>query len=67
VSGELLVYGRTDYSEPLTERGTAATDEDVLATHPGPWVELVAFPREAVQWIIRDGEDAESERAVAAA
>jgi hypothetical protein len=66
VTREILVFGRTDYAEPLTERGEAGADEDVLAVHPGEWVELVAFPRSAVHWIIRDGEDAESERAVRA-
>ncbi len=64
MTGESLVFGRTDYAEPLTERGTVATGEDPLATCPGPWVELVVFPQEAVHWIVRDGEDAESERAV---
>lgn len=59
---ELLVFGRTEYAEPLTERGAAPTVDDVLETRPGSWVELVAFPRNAVHWIIRDGEDAESER-----
>jgi hypothetical protein len=67
VTGELLVFGRTEYAEPLTERGTAPMGEDVLAAFPGPWVELVTFPRDAVHWIIRDGEDAESERRVPAA
>jgi hypothetical protein len=67
VKGELLVFGRTEYAEPLTERGTATLGEDVLAAFPGPWVELVTFPRDAVHWIIRDGEDAESERPVPAA
>jgi hypothetical protein len=66
VSGELLVFGRTEYAEPLTERGTAAAGDDVLAIHPGAWVELVVFPHEAVHWIVRDGEDVESERAVRA-
>ena len=66
MTGELLVFGRTEYAEPLTERGDAAPGEDVLATHPGPWVELVAFPRSAVHWIIRDGEDTERERRVRA-
>lgn len=66
MTGELLVFGRTEYAEPLTERGTAAAGDDVLATYPGSWVELVVFPREAVHWIVRDGEDAESERAVRA-
>jgi hypothetical protein len=58
---ELLVFGRMEYAEPLTERGTAATRDDVLSAHPGEWVELVAVPRGALHWIIREGEDAESE------
>jgi hypothetical protein len=66
VTGELVVFGRTEYAEPLTERGDAGEGEDVLATHPGEWVELVAFPGSAVHWIIRDGEDAENEHAVRA-
>jgi hypothetical protein len=64
--GEVLVFGRTEYAEPLTERGTAAPGGDVLAAHPGAWVELVAFPCAAVHWIIRDSEDAESEQPVRA-
>ena len=64
MTGELLVFGRTEYAEPLTDRGVAAAGDDVLAAHPGAWVELVVFPREAVHWIVRDGEDAESERTV---
>ena len=63
---ELLVFGRTEYAEPLTERGVAASEDDVLDSYPGPWVELVAFPRSAVHWIVRDGEDAESEHTVRA-
>jgi hypothetical protein len=63
---ELLVFGRTEYAEPLSERGLAATEDDVLEAYPGSWVELVAFPRSAVHWIIRDGEDAESELTVRA-
>jgi hypothetical protein len=62
VTDELLVFGRTEYAEPLTERGVAPTVDEALETQPGSWVELVAFPRSAVHWIIRDGEDAESER-----
>lgn len=61
---ELLVFGRTEYAEPLTKRGTAANEEDVLRAFQGEWVELVAFPRGAAHWIIRDGEDAESEQPV---
>jgi hypothetical protein len=63
VMDELLVFGRTEYAEPLTARGTAAPGGDVRAAHPGEWVELVAFPHGAVHWIIRDGEDAENEAA----
>lgn len=66
MTGALLVFGRTEYAEPLTERGSAAADADVRATYPGEWVELVVFPREAVHWIVRDGEDVESERSVRA-
>jgi len=66
VSGELLVFGRTEYAEPLTEQGAADAGDDVRALYPGSWVELVVFPREAVHWIVRDGEDAESEHAVRA-
>jgi hypothetical protein len=63
---EVLVFGRTEYAEPLTSRGTVARGDDVLAARPEPWVELVAFRQSAVHWIIRDGEDAENEAAVRA-
>jgi hypothetical protein len=63
---EVLVFGRTEYAEPLTERGAAEPGGDVLAAHPGAWVELVTFPRSAVHWIIRDGEDVENEAPVRA-
>jgi hypothetical protein len=63
---DVYVYGRTEYAEPLTERGTAARSDDVLRMYPGEWVELVAFPASAVHWIIRDSEDAERESAVSA-
>ena len=61
---ELLVFGRTAYAEPLTERGAATTGDDLLETYPGPWVELVAFPASALHWIVRDGEEAGLERRV---
>jgi hypothetical protein len=63
---ELLVFGRTEYAEPLIARATAAPGDDVLAANPAEWVELVSFPLSAVQWIIRDGEDAVNETAVRA-
>jgi hypothetical protein len=63
---DLLVFGRTEYAEPLTERGTAPSEDAVAKAYPGEWVELVAFPLAAAHWIIRDGEDAEREGAVPA-
>ncbi len=66
VTDELLVFGRTEYAEPLTERGAVSAAGDVLATCPGSWVELVVFPCAAAYWIIREGKDAESERTVRA-
>lgn len=57
----LLVFGRTEYAEPLVELGTCADDADVPAEYEGAWVELVAFPQDAVHWIVRDGEDVEDD------
>ena len=57
----LLVFGRTEYAEPLVELGTAVDDGDVLATYQGEWVELVAFPEDAVRWIVRDGRDVDDD------
>ena len=53
----LRVYGRTEYAEPLVELGTSEDDSDVRDVYDGEWVELVAFPEDAVQWIIRDGDE----------
>lgn len=52
----LRVYGRTEYAEPLVELGGAEAGSDVRGVYEGEWVELVAFPEEAIHWIIRDGE-----------
>jgi hypothetical protein len=57
----VLVYGRTEYAEPLVEVGTAEELEDVRDAYEGAWVELVAFPENAAHWIVRDGEDVEDE------
>jgi hypothetical protein len=53
----LRVYGRTEYAEPLVELGTVDDSSDVRSAYDGEWVELVAFPEEAIHWIIRDGEE----------
>ena len=55
----LRVYGRTEYADPLVELGTAEDDSDVRDVYDGEWVELVAFPEDAVHWIIRDGDEVE--------
>jgi hypothetical protein len=58
---ERLVYGRTEYSEPLVELGTTEAT-DVRIAFPGEWLELVAFPVAAVHWIVRDGQEVEGGR-----
>jgi hypothetical protein len=57
----LRVYGRTEYAEPLVELGTADHDSDVGNVYAGEWVELVAFPEDAVHWIIRDGDEVDDD------
>jgi hypothetical protein len=57
----LLVFGRTEYAEPLVELGVVPDDADVLTSYDGEWVELVSFPVDAVHWIVRDGEDVEDD------
>ena len=53
-----LVYGRTEYAEPLTERGrlaAASADaaiEAVRVEFKADWVELVLVPEGVVEWII---------------
>ena len=56
-----LVYGRTEYAEPLVQLGTT-DDEDVQRAFPEEWVELVTFPEDRVVWIVRDGQEVEGAR-----
>jgi hypothetical protein len=56
-----MVYGRTEYAEPLVELGTT-DDEDVQRAFPGEWVELVAFPAERMVWIVRGGQEIDGAR-----
>jgi hypothetical protein len=53
----LRVYGRTEYAEPLVELGTAEDSTHIRNAYAGSWVELVAFPEDAMHWIIRDGDE----------
>ena len=57
----MLVYGRTEYAEPLVQLGTT-DEEDVQRAFPGEWVELVTFPKDRVVWIVRDGQEIEGAR-----
>lgn len=52
----LRVYGRIEYSEPLIELGAADEGTDLRKKYEADWVELVAFPDTAIQWIIRNGK-----------
>ena len=61
----LRAFGRTEYSEPLTEVGTAEEGSDLLAEYPGEWVELVAFRELAIHWIIHEGVEVDRDRALA--
>jgi hypothetical protein len=56
-----LVYGRTEYAEPLVQLG-ATGEADVQRAFPGEWVELVTFPADRVVWIVRDGQEIEGAR-----
>jgi hypothetical protein len=68
MSDRWLLYGRTEYAEPLTERIALelASDEVVAeaarSALSGKWVELVAIRESDVHWIVRAGEEAEGER-----
>ena len=48
VTEELLVFGRTQYAEPLTERGVAADAARCADGHPGRGSSWSSFPRSAV-------------------
>jgi hypothetical protein len=67
-----LLYGRTEYAEPLTARATLADVSDTEVADaarsalPGAWVELVAIPEEALCWTVQEGEEVEDGRAVRA-
>jgi hypothetical protein len=56
-----LVFGRTEYAEPLVQLGVTG-DEDVRRAFPGEWVELVSFPEDRVVWIVRGGQEVEGAR-----
>jgi hypothetical protein len=58
----VLVYGRTEYAEPLEAVGSLEEGADARAAFPGDWVELVLIPEADIHWIVRDGKEVEGER-----
>jgi hypothetical protein len=57
-----LVFGRTEYAQPLEQVGAVEEDEDVRAAFPGEWVELVVIPETEIHWIVRSGKEVDRER-----
>jgi hypothetical protein len=57
---EHLVYGRSDWEQPLTHQGSVEADSPEAARAAalerfGPdWVELTVFPADAVVWVLRE-------------
>lgn len=54
-----IVFGRTEYAEPLREHGMVdAVDQDeaarrALERYGGGWVELSLVPEGAMRWVLR--------------
>lgn len=56
---EYLVFGRTDYAEPLTLVTTVEADTTPALDDldvGSDWLELVVIPDDEAIWILRDGE-----------
>lgn len=56
---EFMVFGRTEYAEPLALVTTvrSATTPGLRELDAGTgWLELVVVPVDAVIWILRDGD-----------
>lgn len=59
-----LVFGRTEYAEPLKEQGVLSVESEQLARHQAVeefgerWVELVLIPEAEIHWVVRaEGRD----------
>jgi len=61
---EYLVFGRTEYAEPLEYQGTLTVDDEearrlAVERFGEEWVELTLIPGREVHWVL--GEKAETE------
>jgi hypothetical protein len=61
---EYLVFGRTEYAEPLEYQGTLTVDDEearrlAVERFGEEWVELTLVPGREVHWVL--GEKAEAE------
>lgn len=53
-----LVYGRTEYADPLEQLSVVETDEVPTITTAGVgdhWLQLVVIPEDAIIWVQREG------------
>jgi hypothetical protein len=58
-----LVFGRTEYAEPLALVSTVeASAPPAVDDISGEWLELVAAPANAVIWVLRNGRYARDTR-----
>lgn len=55
-----MVFGRTEYAEPLRSRGSVeapdarAAAERALERYGRQWVELSLVPEGAIRWVLRE-------------
>jgi hypothetical protein len=66
---EYLVFGRTEYAEPLALVTTVAAASTPTVDDLGigdDWLELTLVPADETIWILRDGEPQGGERRVRA-
>ena len=65
---EYLVFGRTEYAEPLalvTTVETASTPTVDALGVGSDWLELVLVPADEILWILRDGHAVDRRKAPA--
>lgn len=63
---DYLVFGRTEYSEPVEHKGNlqAADDEEakrlVIERFGEEWVELVLVPEREIHWVMKKEAEVET-------
>ncbi|ABG04712.1 hypothetical protein Rxyl_1753 [Rubrobacter xylanophilus DSM 9941] len=64
---QYMVFARTEYDDPLQQRGTLEAPEAeearrlALERFGGEWLELVLIPADEVEWAIREESGTEVE------